>query len=127
MDKWKKGLIWAAGIALLIALRRAVGRIALLLLVASTLAYLLLPLEHVFRQRLRLARGPASALAFASAALALLLLMLFGAPALLRQAAALGQRRRRPFGVSASRTCWSSTEPMARNKSSFVIGKTPPP
>ena len=42
MDKWKKGLIWAAGIALLIALRRAVGRIALLLLVASTLAYLLL-------------------------------------------------------------------------------------
>lgn len=91
MDKWKKGLIWAAGIALLIALRRAVGRIALLLLVASTLAYLLLPLEHVFRQRLRLARGPASALAFASAALALLLLMLFGAPALLRQAATLGQ------------------------------------
>ena len=49
MDKWKKGLIWAAGIALLIALRRAVGRIALLLLVASTLAYLLCPLERLFR------------------------------------------------------------------------------
>ena len=38
------------------------------------------------------------------------------------RAAALGQRRRCAFGASASRICWSSTEPMVRNKSSFFIG-----
>lgn len=89
--KWKKGIGWLLGIALLIVLRRTIGRIALLLLVASTLAYLLCPLERLFRQRLRLSQGLASVLAFASAALALAVLAVFGIPALLRQVAALGQ------------------------------------
>ena len=89
--KWKKGIGWLLGIALLIVLRRTIGRIALLLLVASTLAYLLCPLERLFRQRLRLSQGLASVLAFASAALALAVLAVFGIPALLRQIAALGQ------------------------------------
>lgn len=88
--KWKKIIGWLLGIALLFVLRRTIGRIALLLLVASTLAYLLYPLERLFRQRLRLSAGLASALAFASAALAIGVLALFGVPALLRQFSALG-------------------------------------
>lgn len=89
--KWKKWIGWLLGIALILVLRRTLGRIALLLLVSATLAYLLFPLERLFSQRLRLSQGISAVLAFVLAALALIVLALFGIPALLRQVSALGQ------------------------------------
>ena len=84
-------MLLLAGIALAVLLRKVLGRIALLLLVSGTLAYLLDPLSRFYRRRTRLAQGPCAALAFASAALALAVFLFFGVPALSRQLTALAQ------------------------------------
>ena len=84
-------MLLLAGIALAVLLRKVLGRIALLLLVSGTLAYLLDPLARFYRRRTRLAQGPCAALAFASAALALAAFLFFGVPALSRQLTALAQ------------------------------------
>ena len=84
-------MLLLAGIALAVLLRKVLGRIALLLLVSGTLAYLLDPLSRFYRRRTRLAQGPCAALAFASAALALAAFLFFGVPALSRQLTALAQ------------------------------------
>ena len=84
-------MLLLAGIALAVLLRKTLGRIALLLLVSGTLAYLLDPLSRFYRRHTRLAQGPCAALAFASAALALAAFLFFGVPALSRQLTALAQ------------------------------------
>lgn len=89
--KWKKGLLLLSGIALTVAFSSVIGRLALLLLVSATIAFLLLPMDRLFHRRLRLSDGLSAALAFASAALAITALLLFGLPALSRQARLLGQ------------------------------------
>ena len=89
--KWKKGLLLLSGIALTVAFSSVIGRLALLLLVSATIAFLLLPMDRLFHRRLRLSGGLSAALAFASAALAITALLLFGLPALSRQARLLGQ------------------------------------
>ncbi|MDY4517530.1 MAG: AI-2E family transporter [Candidatus Spyradocola sp.] len=89
--RWKRALLLLAGIALAVLLRKVLGRIALLLLVSGTLAYLLDPLSRFYRRHTRLAQGPCAALAFASAALALAAFLFFGVPALSRQLTALAQ------------------------------------
>lgn len=92
MDKrWKKGIWLLAGIVLLVLLRRVLGRIALLLLVSATLAYLLHPLMRLFQRRIHLSEGLSAAMAFVSAAIALIVFALFGIPALVRQVGTLGQ------------------------------------
>lgn len=82
--KWKKGLLLLSGIALTVAFSSVIGRLALLLLVSATIAFLLLPMDRLFHRRLRLSGGLSAALAFASAALAITALLLFGLPALSR-------------------------------------------
>ena len=70
----KKFIRWtglAAGIALCILLRGMLGRFALLLLAAATIAYLLHPLQHVLSVKLRVSDAVSSVLAFAAAALGL--------------------------------------------------------
>ena len=59
-------MLLLAGIALAVLLRKTLGRIALLLLVSGTLAYLLDPLARFFRRHTRLPDAPCAALAFAS-------------------------------------------------------------
>ena len=89
--RWKRALLLLAGIALVVLLRKTLGRIALLLLVSGTLAYLLDPLARCFRRHTRLPDAPCAALAFASAALALAVFLLCGVPALSRQLTAIVQ------------------------------------
>ena len=90
----KKFIRWiglAAGIALCILLRGMLGRFALLLLAAATIAYLLHPLQHMLTVKLRVSGAVSSVMAFAAAALGLGILAGFGVPALARQTALLGQ------------------------------------
>ncbi len=89
--KWKKAIGWLIGLALLVLLRRTLGRIALLLLVSATLAYLLYPLARFYHQKVHLKEGLSTVMAFVSVALALSVFALFGVPALYRQILSLGQ------------------------------------
>lgn len=84
-EKWRKTLQILLGIALLFLLRKVLGRIALLLLVSATLAYLIHPLMRLFQRRLHLGERIAAALAFALAAIAVSAAVFFGIPLLLRQ------------------------------------------
>ncbi len=92
MDKrWKKALILLLGIAILVLLRKVLGRIALLLLVSATLAYLMHPVAGVFRKKMKMGEGFATAAAFALVGCVLIVLLVFGAPALMRRVTALGK------------------------------------
>jgi predicted PurR-regulated permease PerM len=92
MDKrWLRRGALLAGAALLILLRGMLGRIALLLLVSATMAYLLYPLARMFTARLRCGEGLAAALAFLTAVLAIIAFLLVGIPAVVRQTEALGR------------------------------------
>lgn len=92
MDKrWLRRAALLTGAVLLILLRGMVGRIALLLLVSATIAYLLYPVSRFFADKFRLSDGISAVLAFASAAVGLALLLTFGVPALMRQLEALGR------------------------------------
>jgi predicted PurR-regulated permease PerM len=111
--KWKKAIGWLVGIALLVLLRRTLGRIALLLLVSATLAYLLYPLMRLYHQKLHLGEGLSTVLAFVSAALALTVFALFGVPALYRQILSLGSSMPQlleSFGSLVSRVAAALTD-----------------
>lgn len=90
--RWLRRISLLAGAALLILLRRMLGRIALLLLVSATIAYLLHPIARLLESRLRCPEKTSAAMAFVAAAIVLALLLAFGVPALVRQTEALGSR-----------------------------------
>jgi len=85
MDKrWLRRAALIAGAALLILLRGMLGRIALLLLVSATLAYLMHPVQAYYVKRLRCGESFGTVLAFFTAVLGLALLLGFGVPAAAR-------------------------------------------
>ena len=90
MDKtWLRRAALLGGIAVIILLRGMLGRIALLLLVSATMAYLLHPLERFFAGRLHVGAGVGTALACVTAVVLLGLLMAMGIPAAAKQAGRL--------------------------------------
>ena len=92
MDKrWLRRAALIAGAALLILLRGMLGRIALLLLVSATLAYLMHPVQAYYVKRLRCGESFGTVLAFFTAVLGLALLLGFSVPAAARQMEALGR------------------------------------
>ena len=92
MDKrWLRCAALIAGAALLILLRGMLGRIALLLLAAATMAYLMYPVEAYYVKKLRCGEGLGTVLSFATAVLGLSVLLGIGIPAIVRQTEALGR------------------------------------
>lgn len=79
-----------AGAALIILLRGMLGRIALLLLVSATMAYLAYPAARFFEWRLRCTEKVSAAFAFLTAAVGIAVMLICGVPAVSRQIEVLG-------------------------------------